>query len=217
MFKIENKFKKNKKNINFKKNIFLNKLYNIKTQHSENDGTLLGFWLYIMSDCIIFACLFIAYAILKNNSHNIFNKHKLFNLKFVTCNTLILLTSSLTYGLSMIESNKNNIKNIIFWLKTTSILGILFLSLETYEIFKLIKIGAIPQKSAFLTSFFTIIIIHGIHIIFGIIWILTLIIQIKKFGIQKNKQRLTCLSMFWHFLDIIWINIFTFIYLIGTL
>ena len=142
----------------------------------------------------------------------------LFDLKLVAINTAFLLLSSITYGFAMLESEKKNIKTTLIWLGITGVFGLAFLCVELYEFYHLIHEGATPQRSAFLSAFFALVGTHGLHVTFGIIWLVTLMFQVGKHGlIQANKRRLMCLSMFWHFLDVVWIGVFSFVYLMGVL
>jgi cytochrome o ubiquinol oxidase subunit 3 len=185
--------------------------------HTEN-STLLGFWLYLMSDCLIFACLFAVYGVLGRNYAGGPTGADLFELPLVAVNTSMLLLSSITYGFAMLEMQKNRLRPTIIWLAVTALLGAVFIGLELYEFAHLIHEGAGPQRSAFLSSFFTLVGTHGLHVTFGIVWLITLMVQLKKHGlIPENKRRLMCLSMFWHFLDVVWIGVFTFVYLMGVL
>lgn len=191
--------------------------YLVKEHHPQN-GSLLGFWIYLMSDCLIFACLFAVYAVLGRNYAGGPTGAELFDLKLVAINTAFLLFSSITYGYAMISANEKKLKGAINWLVMTGILGAAFLALEIYEFYHLIAQGAGPQTSAFLTSFFALVGTHGLHVTFGIVWLVVLVIQLKKHGlIPENRRRMMCLSMFWHFLDVIWIGVFTFVYLMGVL
>jgi len=188
------------------------------TEHHPENGTLLGFWLYLMSDCLVFACLFAAYAVLGRSYAGGPTGAELFDLPLVAMNTALLLLSSITYGFAMLESQKKRLKSTLVWLGITGLLGAGFLGLELYEFSHLIHEGAGPQRSAFLSSFFTLVGTHGLHVTFGIIWLVTLMFQLGRHGlIAENSRRLMCLSMFWHFLDVIWIGVFTFVYLMGVL
>lgn len=185
--------------------------------HPEN-GTSLGFWLYLMSDCLIFAALFATYGVLGRNYAAGPSGKDLFDLSLVAVNTAFLLTSSITFGFAMLQKQKKNVNGTLLWLAITGLLGAAFLAVELYEFHHLIEHGATPQSSAFLSSFFTLVGTHGIHVTFGLIWLITLMIQIKKHGlINENVRRINCLSMFWHFLDVVWIGVFTFVYLMGVL
>ncbi len=186
--------------------------------HEEGSGTLLGFWIYLMSDCLIFACLFAIYGVLGTSYAAGPAPKDLFDLPLVAVNTAMLLFSSITYGFAMLEMVKGNVRATLVWLGITGLFGLAFLGIELYEFHHLIHIGATPQRSAFLSSFFTLVGTHGLHVTFGIIWLVTLMVQVGRFGlIEANKRRLMCLSMFWHFLDVIWIGVFTFVYLLGVL
>ena len=185
--------------------------------HPEN-GTSLGFWLYLMSDCLIFAALFATYGVLGRNYAGGPSGKDLFDLSLVAVNTAFLLMSSITFGFAMLQKQKKNVNGTLLWLAITGLLGAAFLAVELYEFHHLIHQGATPQTSAFLSSFFTLVGTHGIHVTFGLIWLVTLMIQIKKHGlINENVRRINCLSIFWPFLDVVWIGVFTFVYLMGVL
>ena len=121
-------------------------------------------------------------------------------------------------GLAMLAMAKGSVREVLIWLGVTGLFGLAFLGIELYEFAHLIHLGATPQRSAFLSAFFTLVGTHGLHVAFGILWLVTLMAQVGRFGlIEANRRRLTCLSMFWHFLDVIWIGVFTFVYLLGVL
>jgi cytochrome o ubiquinol oxidase subunit 3 len=185
--------------------------------HPEN-GTALGFWLYLMSDCLIFAALFATYGVLGRSYAAGPSGAQLFDLPLVALNTAFLLFSSITFGFAMLRKQMNDVKGTLAWLAVTGLLGLCFLGLELYEFSHLIHEGAGPQRSAFLSAFFTLVGTHGLHVTFGLVWLVVLMVQISKHGlIHENKRRLMCLSMFWHFLDVVWIGVFTFVYLMGVL
>jgi cytochrome o ubiquinol oxidase subunit 3 len=187
-------------------------------EHHVENGTLLGFWFYLMSDCLIFACLFAIYGVLGRSYAAGPSGADLFDLKLVAINTSLLLFSSITYGFAMLEMLKKRVGGTLVWLAVTGLLGAGFIGIELYEFAHMIHEGAGPQRSAFLSSFFTLVGTHGLHVSFGIIWLVTLMVQVGKHGlIPENRRRLLCLSMFWHFLDVVWIGVFTFVYLMGTL
>ena len=189
----------------------------VKHHHPEN-GTLLGFWMYLMSDCLIFACLFATYAVLGRNYAGGPTGAELFDLPLVAVNTSLLLLSSITYGFAMLEMQKKKLTAVLVWLAITGLLGAGFIGLELYEFMHLIHEGAGPQRSGFLTAFFALVATHGLHVTFGIVWLITLMTQLGKHGLTtENIRRLMCLSMFWHFLDVVWIGVFTFVYLMGVL
>lgn len=181
----------------------------------------LGFWIYLMTDCLLFATFFVTYAVLQDSTFGGPSSHDLFSLSTSFIETMLLLFSSITCGFSVLSSlqNKKNIAwNVIPWLGITFLLGASFLALELFEFRHLIQEGNSWEKSAFLTSFFALVGTHGLHITIGLIWILVLIGQFFVFGITAiTFRRLVIFSLFWHFLDVIWIFIFTFVYLLGAI
>ncbi|WP_336964194.1 cytochrome o ubiquinol oxidase subunit III [Sphingobium aquiterrae] len=186
--------------------------------HPEGGSTMLGFWIYLMSDCLIFAILFACYAVLGGNYAAGPGPRELFELPLVALNTSFLLFSSITYGFAMLAMHRGNKGQTLGWLAITGLFGLAFLSVEMYEFVHLIHEGATPQRSAFLSAFFTLVGTHGLHVTFGSIWLVTLMVQVARKGlIAANQRRLMCLSLFWHFLDVIWIGVFTFVYLMGML
>jgi cytochrome o ubiquinol oxidase subunit 3 len=186
--------------------------------HHPQHGTLLGFWLYLMSDCLLFAVLFATYAVLGRNYAAGPSGADLFELPLVAVNTSLLLLSSITYGFAMIAMQYGRKQQVLMWLAITGLFGLGFLGIELKEFAHLIHEGAGPGRSAFLSSFFTLVGTHGLHVTFGTIWLVTLMVQVNKLGLtHENKRRLVCLSMFWHFLDVVWIGVFTFVYLMGVL
>jgi cytochrome o ubiquinol oxidase subunit 3 len=179
---------------------------------------LLGFWIYLMSDALIFAALFATYGVLSTSYAGGPAPRELFELELVALNTAILLVSSITYGFGMLAMEQGRVKAVQGWLAFTALLGMSFVAIELYEFSVLIAEGATPQRSGFLSSFFTLVATHGLHVTVGIIWIGIMLVQVGKYGLNVvNKRRLTCLSMFWHFLDVVWIGVFTFVYLLGML
>jgi cytochrome o ubiquinol oxidase subunit 3 len=187
-------------------------------EHHPQQGTLLGFWLYLMSDCLIFAVLFAVYAVLGRSYAAGPSGADLFQLPLVAANTALLLLSSITYGFAMIAMQARRQRGVLAWLAVTGLLGLGFLGIELWEFAHLIHEGAGPQRSAFLSSFFALVGTHGLHVAFGTVWLVTLMVQVNRLGlIPENRRRLMCLSMFWHFLDVIWIGVFTFVYLMGVL
>ncbi|MDO9381777.1 MAG: cytochrome o ubiquinol oxidase subunit III [Hyphomicrobiaceae bacterium] len=186
--------------------------------HDADGGTMLGFWLYLMSDCLIFAVLFATHAVVGRSYAAGPSPADLFDLKLILISTFMLLFSSITYGFAMLEMEKNRLRPTIVWLAVTFFFGACFLGLELYEFSHLIHEGATPQRSAFLSSFFTLVGTHGLHVTVGMVWMIVLGVQLWQRGlIAENKRRLLCLSMFWHFLDVVWIGVFSFVYLMGVL
>ncbi len=186
--------------------------------HHPEGSTMLGFWIYLMSDCLIFAVLFATFAVLGHSYAAGPAPKDVFDLSLVAVNTTMPLLSSITYGFAMLQMEKNAKGATLFWLFVTGIFGAIFLGIELYEFHHLILDGAGPSRSAFLSAFFTLVGTHGLHVTFGTIWLITLMVQVGKHGlIPENRRRLMCLSMFWHFLDVIWIGVFSFVYLLGVL
>jgi cytochrome o ubiquinol oxidase subunit III len=188
-------------------------------EHAHGDGgTLFGFWLYLMSDCLLFAVLFATYGVLGRNYAAGPSGADLFDLRLVAVNTGLLLVSSITYGFAMLEMDKGRVEATLRWLAITGLFGAAFVAIELYEFAHLIHEGATPQRSAFLSSFFVLVGTHGLHVTFGVVWLVTLMVQVRRLGlIAENQRRLMCLSMFWHFLDVVWIGVFTFVYLMGAM
>jgi cytochrome o ubiquinol oxidase subunit 3 len=187
-------------------------------EHHPQNGTLLGFWLYLMSDCLIFAVLFAVYAVVGRSYAAGPSGVELFDLPLVALNTSMLLLSSITFGFAMLEMQRRRVKPVLAWLAVTGLLGCAFIGLELYEFSHLIGEGAVPQRSAFLSAFFTLVGTHGLHVAFGLVWLVVLMVQVHRGGlVADNRRRLMCLSMFWHFLDVVWIAVFTFVYLMGSL
>lgn len=187
-------------------------------EHREaDDKSLLGFWTYIMTDCVLFASLFATYAVLHNNTFGGPGGKSLFELHGVLTETLVLLTSSFTVGLAMLAAHKKLKAQTLWWLAVTFALGIVFLVLEISEFHHLIITGNSWHRSGFLSSFFTLVGTHGAHISVGLAWMVAMAIKISRRGFSRAIMRkLTMLSLFWHFLDIVWIFIFTIVYLMGV-
>jgi cytochrome o ubiquinol oxidase subunit 3 len=177
-----------------------------------------GFWLFILSDMVLFSALFATYASLAHATDGGPTSNQLFDRNLVAIETLALLVSSFTCGLAMIAAKRCNMMWTQGWLVVTGLLGAVFLSIEMYEFATMVGEGAGPQRSAFLSSFFTLVGCHGAHVTVGLLWIGTMMAQIWAKGFREHiMRRLLCLSVFWHALDIIWVAIFTIVYLIGTL
>lgn len=176
----------------------------------------LGFWVYLMTDCVLFATLFVVFAVLRNATAGGPSGAELFDLNFVLLETMILLTSSFTVGLAVLGAERGYKKQAIAWLVATFLLGVAFLALELWEFNHLIAEGHDWSQSAFLSSYFALVATHGIHIAVGLIWMGVVIFRLLQRNFKETDiRRLSLLGLFWHFLDVIWIFIFTFVYLIG--
>jgi cytochrome o ubiquinol oxidase subunit 3 len=187
--------------------------------HAHSGGaTIIGFWIWLMSDALIFAAIFATFGVVSTGYAGGPTPREIFNLPLVALNTAILLVSSITFGFAMLAMQRGRQAGVRLWLAVTGLLGIAFVGVELYEFAELLHEGAGPQRSAFLSAFWTVVATHGLHVTFGVIWIGVTLVQIGQRGLHvENQRRLLCLSMFWHFLDIIWIGVFTFVYLLGVL
>lgn len=188
------------------------------TAMSPSSKTVFGFWLYLMTDCVLFATLFATYAVLRHNTFGGPSGTDLFSLPFVLTETMLLLTSSFTCGLAMIAAHRGAKTAILAWLGVTFLLGASFLALELSEFSHLVAEGNSWQRSGFLSAFFTLVGTHGLHITIGLLWMGTLMLRLLRRGLTTiSARRLMMLSLFWHFLDVIWIFIFTLVYLMGAI
>lgn len=186
-------------------------------EHDNSDMNQLGFWIYIMSDCLIFACIFATFAVLHSNYAGLATPSEVFDLKFVFVETMLLLFSSATFGLAMLGAYSNNLSTVKRWLAVTFVLGAAFIGMELYEFHHFASIGITPQGSAYWSAFFTLVGTHGIHVTAGLVWMIVMAFHLKRDGLSRNNvNRLAMLSLFWHFLDIIWICVFSFVYLVGS-
>jgi cytochrome o ubiquinol oxidase subunit 3 len=173
-----------------------------------------GFWLFLLSDIIIFAALFAAYAVLSGETNGGPSGLELFNKRHVLQETACLLASSFTCGMMMIAMEKRATPLTYFWSLVTAALGVMFLSLEFSEFADMVHRGDGPTRSAFLSSFFTLVGTHGAHVTVGIVWLMIMMAQIATIGFRPMVvRRLLCFSLFWHALDIVWIGVFTVVYL----
>ena len=180
--------------------------------------TSFGFWLYLMTDLVLFATLFATYAVLKNNTFGGPSSNDLFDMPFVLVETLLLLTSSFTAGLAMLAVYKRAKTQALVWFAITFALGASFLGMELYEFHHLVSEGHSWRESGFLSAFFTLVATHGLHILIGLLWLSVMFIHIIRRGFTSGTvRRLSLFSMFWHFLDIVWIFIFTIVYLMGVI
>lgn len=189
----------------------------LSDQHESASKMSFGFWAYLMTDCILFATLFATYAVLHNNTYGGPGGKELFSLPFVLTETLILLTSSFTCGLALLAAHRKRSDIVLLWLGVTFVLGVAFLTLELTEFRHLAIEGNSWRRSGFLSAFFTLVGTHGLHIATGLIWAVVLAFKVNNGGlVHSTTRKLTLFSLFWHFLDIVWIFIFSIVYLLGV-
>ena len=179
--------------------------------------TSIGFWIYLMTDCVLFASLFATFAVLRTATAGGPAGHDIFEPPLVLAETIILLTSSFSCGVALLGLKARNVRQVVTALSVTFILGVAFLTIELSEFTKLVTEGHSWQVSAFLSAFFTLVGTHGLHIFVGLIWLVTLVTVLLRRGLtDKLSRQLTLFGLFWHFLDLVWIFIFTVVYLIGV-
>lgn len=180
--------------------------------------TTLGFWMYLMTDCLLFATLFTTYAVLHGKTFGGPSGKEIFSLTTSFTETMILLCSSATCGFAILSSLKDKRGQVIGWFAATFLLGASFIAMEMAEFIHFVQEGNIWTRSAFLSSFFTLVGTHGLHVSIGLLWMAVMMVQVYAFGITVvTFRRLVVFSLFWHFLDLIWIFIFTFVYLMGVI
>jgi cytochrome o ubiquinol oxidase subunit III len=184
---------------------------------SKRITTGYGFWIFLLSDIVMFSCFFAAHAVLLGQTAGGPKGAELFDLRSVAAETALLLLSSFTCGLAMIAADVRNAFWYQFGMAVTCLLGLGFLALEFREFAELVSRGAGPTRSAFLSSFFTLVGCHGAHVSAGILWLLTMMAQVFAKGFRADiMRRLLCFALFWHALDIIWVAIFSVVYLLGS-
>lgn len=190
-----------------------------KEKHHDYGGdTVFGFWVYVLSDVILFATLFAVFAVLGGNYAGTSELKDLVELDYVLKGTALLLFSSFTFGIAMLEANKGNVKGLFSWLGATWVLGAGFLAMEINEFIHFTQAGAAAWSSGAWSAFYALTGTHGLHVFAGLIWLIVLVFLIQKEGLnENNKVRLMCLSLFWHFLDIIWVCVFSVVYLMGVI
>lgn len=188
----------------------------LETSTIEGKNKVLGFWLFLGAETVLFACLFGTYLALRNYTLGGPDGKELFDLKLVAVATAILLTSSLTSVLAMLAMNQLKLKTMQVWLGITVFLGAAFLGLEIYEFTHYVHEGHTFMSSAFGSSFYALVGTHGAHVTFGITWIFILMLQAAKRGITtETAPKLFVSSLYWHFIDVVWVFIFSLVYLLG--
>jgi cytochrome o ubiquinol oxidase subunit 3 len=192
---------------------------NLHTHHHESDSTdVLGFWLYILTDCILFGTLFAAFLVLNYPGTVGPTLKNYSNLQDVLKETFLLLASNFTFCLAILSLYKGKLVKVQFWLAITFLLGAGFVFMEVSEFIHMANEGFRWDVSGQISSFFTLVATHGLHVSFGLLWILIMIIQLPILKITDvTKRRMTYLGLFWNFLDIVWIFVFTIVYLMGAI
>lgn len=195
----------------------ISKIHNIEEEHVNHaELRTFGFWIYLMSDLVLFSVLFATFAVLGFNYAGGPTGKELYNLPYLFVETMFLLLSSVTFGMALIGVHNNQKRQVVIGLIVTFLLGLGFIGMEIHEFVGMIEEGASPDRSAYLSAFFALVGTHGAHVFFGLIWIAVMIFQIVKFGLTDGvNSRMMRLSLFWHFLDIVWIGVFSFVYLMG--
>jgi len=187
--------------------------------HEEHEQLkVLGFWIFVVTDCILFGSLFATYAVMMHSFAGGPTGKEMFELPGIIASTFILLTSSFTSGLAVLAMNKGKVKEMISWLAVTALLGLAFVVLEVNEFAHLMHEGVNMGTSGFWSAFFTLVGTHGLHVSVGLFWMVALMIQLKRRGITPvTRRKVTNLSLYWHFLDVVWIFLFTVVYLMGVM
>ena len=186
--------------------------------HEAKENAVFGFWIYLMTDCILFASLFATFAVMRHSYADGPTGKELFDLKYVFIETMFLLFSSFSNGFAMISMHKKDRSATLKWLVLTALLGLGFIGMEVNEFTHLVLEGNGPDRSGFLSAFFTLVGTHGAHVSIGLIWMSVMMGQLYFKGITPAiTSRLLRLSLFWHFLDIVWIVVFTIVYLMGVM
>lgn len=189
----------------------------VTEEQSVLSRTTVGFWLYLMTDCLLFASLFATFVVLRNATAGGPADHEIFEMPLVLAETIILLTSTFTCGIGLVSMKLGHKQNMITAFAATFILGAAFLFIEVSEFVKLIGEGHGPQASAFLSAFFTLVGTHGFHVFIGMIWLAVLMTVLFTRGMDsKLTRQITLFALFWHFLDLVWIFVFTVVYLMGA-
>lgn len=173
-----------------------------------------GFWLYLMTDCVLFASLFATYAVMRIQTNGGPTSSELFSMPFVLVETLLLLTSSFTCGLILLAMQRKDKRQVLSFMALTFVLGAAFVGMELYEFRELVHEGAGWQRSGFLSAYFALVATHGLHIVVGLLWLAVMAVRIAQKGFGAiTTRRMALFSLFWHFLDVIWIFIFSIVYL----
>lgn len=185
--------------------------------HDAAEVAVFGFWVYLMSDLVLFGLLFATYVVMLGATAGGPGPKDLFDLKSTGIETFVLLTSSFTFGMaSLALKYGRNRARLLFWLAVTLGLGAIFLAFEVHDFITMFERGGVPSRSGYLSAFFALVGTHGLHVTAGGIWIVVMMVQVAMFGVTTPvKTRILRLGLFWHFLDIVWVGIFSVVYLAG--
>lgn len=187
--------------------------------HQDADAKVVfGFWIFVLSDFILFATLFVTYAVLRDNTFGGISIKEIADLPVALTQTLLLLTSCLTYGLGLMAMQRGQKKRLLGWLGVTFVLGLAFVASDYHHMYTLFQAGHTWQDSAFLSAYYSLLGIQWVHMIFALLWILIVMAQLSLKGLNPTmKTRFACLGLFWDFLNIIWMFIFALVYLMGAI
>lgn len=186
--------------------------------HDQESLKMFGFWLFLITDVILFGTLFATYVVLRLNTDGGPTGAELLEMNGIIISTFILLTSSFTSGVAVLEMNKGNKRGLILWLAITALLGASFIFLEVNEFMHLVHEGATIGTSAYWSAFFVLVGTHGLHVSVGLVWMVGLMLQLSRRGITPvTKRKVSIISLYWHFLDVVWIFVFTIVYLMGVM
>lgn len=186
--------------------------------HGQDTTDVLGFWLYIMTDCVLFGCLFATFLVLNTPNMHTTSLSKYIDLPYVLVETFFLLASNYTFCLATLDLYQNKMNRVLIWLLMTFLLGASFVGMELHEFYRLALEGFRWDISGQASSFFTLVGTHGLHVTIGLCWILLMMVQLPMLKITHvTRRRMTYLGLFWNFLDIVWIFVFTIVYLLGAI
>ncbi|TFE19850.1 cytochrome o ubiquinol oxidase subunit III [Cohnella luojiensis] len=188
-------------------------------EHHDLEGLrMMGFWIFLITDCILFGTLFATYVVLSGSYAGGPAGAELFEMPGIIAETFILLTSSFTSGLAVLSMNRGDRKGLIGWLIVTVLLGAAFITLEVTEFMTLVHEGASISTSAFWSAFYTLVGTHGLHVSIGLVWMIAIMIQLGRHGINSvTRRKVNIVSLYWHFLDVVWIFVFTIVYMMGVM
>ena len=187
--------------------------------HEQAESDVFGFWVFLMSDAVLFALLFATYGVMLPATVGGPTPSSEYKLLPAFLETLVLLTSSFTFGMASVAMKHSaSRRQLLGWMGTTLVLGITFLGMELHDFRTMFSDGAFPTRSGYLSSFFALVPLHGLHVFFGSIWIIVMMVQVLTLGLDARvKINILRLGLFWHFLDIVWIAIFSVVYLQGLI